>query len=262
MKIIQHKLIKNSLAYVQGYVRKVDHPLPAMLIVPGGSFTHIPYGQAESFALDATARGYQSFYLRYSFSNEKDPLYPYPLKELCAAIAYLRQNATKFHINPQQITVEGFSIGGHVVALLNDFYDDPWFKKEIGFTDVNAIRPNATILGYPVIDLKMGFPKETVIPHWIDNQRELRAEYHVTDTNVPTFIWTTADDNFVDSRNALAYGYELDKHHIKAEIHMFFHGHHGMALANRVTAHEPDKNDPHVAHWTKLADEFLRSIYK
>ena len=234
-----------------------------MIIVPGGSYTHIPLHQAESFALTFTGYGYQSFFLRYSFEQEHRPLYPYPLIELAQAIKFVRQHADKLDVNPNQIVVAGFSVGGHIVSLLNDFYDSPWFHHESGYQDSNSIKPNATILGYPVIDLKMGFPtKNRKIKQWLDNGRELRAEYHVTDTNVPTFTWVTADDPFVPSLNAMLYAYELDKHHIKSEMHMFYHGPHGLALANRLTAWRPETDDPHVARWVPMADEFLRSIFK
>ena len=60
----------------------------------------------------------------------------------------------------------------------------------------------------------------------------------------------------------MLYAYELDKHHIKSEMHMFYHGPHGLALANRLTAWRPETDDPHVARWVPMADEFLRSIFK
>lgn len=268
MKIIKTKLLKNSKAYLKGYIRAFDDEKPAdtkspaIIILPGGSFTHIKPQQAESFALAFTALGYQSFYLRYSFQQEHRPLYPYPLLELCQAIKSVRQNAKKWHINPNEIVVAGFSVGGHIVSLLNDFYDSPWFKEKTGLTDTKLIQPNATILGYPVIDLRMGFPEKlATAKRWIDNLRELRAEYHVTDTNVPTFTWVTADDPFVPSQNAMVYAYELNKHHIPSEFHMFYHGPHGLALANRVTAWTPQTDDQHVARWVPMADEFLRSTF-
>ena len=268
MQIIQKKLLKNSKAYLKGYVRSKDPKrphlkYPAMIILPGGSFTHIPEHQAESFALTFTSYGYQSFYLRYSFEQEHRPLYPYPLLELCQAIMWIRKNADRFNIDPRRVVVAGFSIGGQVVSLLNDFYDSPWFKRETDYSNPQLFKPNATILGYPVIDLEMGFPpRQTTVKHWIDNGRELRAEYHVTDTNVPTFIWVTADDPFVSSLNAMQYGYELDKHHIPCEVHMFYHGPHGLALANRLTAWTKSTDDPHVARWIPMADEFIRAVLK
>ncbi|QBP17811.1 alpha/beta hydrolase [Acetilactobacillus jinshanensis] len=270
MKIITTKLLKNSKAYLKGYIRSnvygrkpKNEKFPAMIILPGGSFTHIKPQQAESFALAFTALGYQSFYLRYSFQQEHKPLYPYPMIELCKAIEYVRAHADEWDINPNQIVVAGFSVGGHVVSLLNDFYDSPWFKEESGFKDPNKIKPNVTILGYPVIDLRMGFPEKlSTAKRWIDNLRELRPEYHVTDTNVPTFTWVTADDNFVPSQNAMVYAYELNKHHIPSEFHMYYHGPHGLALANRVTAWSPETDDPHVSSWVPLADEFIHSIFK
>lgn len=81
MKILTQSLPNSSAAYLQGYLREnADSSVtyPTVIIVPGGSYTHIPEQQAEDLALAWVARGYQAFFLRYSFISEKRPSCPIP----------------------------------------------------------------------------------------------------------------------------------------------------------------------------------------
>ncbi|MHA8137780.1 lp_1002 family arylesterase [Lactobacillaceae bacterium Scapto_B20] len=266
MQIIKQSLLPSSNAYLKGYVRESDSDsqhfkYPAVIIVPGGSFTHISEQQGESFALSFTAKGYQSFYLRYSFENEKHPLLPHPILELAAAVSYVKQHADDLNVDPNRIVISGFSIGGLVVSLYNNLYDEPKLIEQTNAKSAQELKPAATILGYPVIDLKLGFPKDqNKIENWVTHDYEVAAENGVTKTNVPTFIWHTADDPFVPSINAIKYAEALAKQQIDYELHIFHHGRHGMAMANSLTAWNDESNDEHVAQWFPLAIEWLDQI--
>ncbi|TPR24702.1 alpha/beta hydrolase [Apilactobacillus micheneri] len=266
MKIIKESIRKNSNAFIQGYLRPADVETnnfkhPAIIILPGGSYNHIPMVQAESIALNYSAKGYQSFFVRYTFEQEARPLLPNPLVELANAIKMIRKNARKWNIDPNKIVISGFSIGGHITSLYNDFYDSKWLMDKVDVSDAKILKPNAVILNYPVTDLTLGFPgnKET-INNWVSDQKELAAEENVTDTNAPTFIWHTADDPFVSVNNSLKYSMSLNQHNIDNELHIFHHGPHGMALANSVTAWNEASNNPHVAKWFDLSNDWLKQI--
>lgn len=241
--------------------RHTDQQLPAIIYVPGGSYTHIQAEQAENICLAFAARHYQCFVLRYSFEDEKRPLLPAPLAELAKSIALIREHADEWHIDPDKIIPMGFSIGGQIVSLYNDYWSTDWLNK-LAATSPGQLKPNATILGYPVIDLNMGFPDdETKIKHWAgDKPDTFAAQKHVSSHNAPTFTWVTSDDPFVPVANSLAYSTALAQHHIQQELHVFRHGPHGMALATVATAWKPDADQPHVAHWLTLADEWLQEV--
>ncbi|MEJ6399668.1 alpha/beta hydrolase [Nicoliella lavandulae] len=266
MKIIQQSLSTNSAAFLKGYVRESDSDAqhfkyPAVLIVPGGSFTHISEQQAESFALSFAAQGYQSFYLRYSFESEKRPLMPHPVIELGQAMQYLHHHAVDLNIDAKRIIIAGFSIGGFIVSQYNNQYDQAALLNAVGAKDATELTPRAVILSYPVIDLSLGFPNEPAkINDWVNTPAEGAAENGVTKTNVPTFIWHTADDPLVPAMNSIKYAEALAKHQIDYELHIFHHGRHGMAMANQLTAWNNESNDPHVAKWFPLAIEWLNEI--
>ncbi len=264
MQIIKESLGSNTATYLQGYLREKDpdnpdHVYPAMIVVPGGSYTHIPEQQAETLAMAFANMGYQAFYLRYSFVDEKQPLHPAPLIELAKSMSLLRQNASEWLIDPERIAIAGFSVGGHIAALYNDYWHSQWLTKQAAVT-ADEIQPQAILLGYPVISPKLGFPvKEGMLAQWTDDPDTIAADEHVNNQNAPTFIWATTDDPLVPSANSLAYANALGQAKIPFELHLFRHGPHGLALANHLTAWKRDANQPHVAHWLKLAEEWLNA---
>lgn len=262
MQIVTESLGEDTKAVLHGFLQTPDEALPeqnypAIIIVPGGSYTHIPEAQAEKLALAFTSLGYQSFYLRYSFVDEKSPLHPAPVVELAQSVALIRQHADDWAIDPQRLALAGFSVGGHIVALYNDTWHQDWLTDQLGVS-AEALEPQATILGYPVISPKLGFPTdEQTLATWSDQPEQLAANEYVSDKNAPTFIWATADDPLVPASNSLAYATALAAHNVDYELHLFHHGPHGLALANHLTAWKRDANQPHVARWLQLADEWL-----
>ncbi|WP_407886754.1 alpha/beta hydrolase [Levilactobacillus sp. N40-8-2] len=261
MKIITQSLAPDTAAYLQGYLREGGNAAyPAMIIVPGGSYTHIPEQQAEDLALAWSARGFQAFFLRYSFTGEKNPLLPAPIVELAQSVATIRQHAVDWRVDANRINVAGFSVGGHIVALFNDLWHDTKINALAGIQPEQA-KPNAVILGYPVISPKLGFPTDDqVLASWSDNVDSIAADELVNDRNAPTFIWATAADPLVPVQNTLSYAQASLAHHVDTDLHIFHHGPHGLALANHVTAWKAGTDLPHVAHWMDLANEWLNDL--
>lgn len=265
MQIIQKSLATDQFstqATLTAYLtdpdpRMTDVHQPAIIYVPGGSYTHVQMQQAEAVILAFAARHYQCFVLRYSFETEKHPLMPAPLIELGKSIQMIRTHADQWHIDPDKIVPMGFSVGGHIVSLYNDYWHKQWLKDQAQATEKD-LKPNAVILGYPVIDLSLGFPNDDAkTAKWVDDVDLYAAQKHVNECNAPTFTWVTSDDPVVPVQNSLAYSTALAQHGIAQELHIFRHGPHGMALATNATAWKKSANQPHIAHWVTLADEWL-----
>ncbi|MFD1319098.1 alpha/beta hydrolase [Loigolactobacillus zhaoyuanensis] len=251
-------------AYLRAYIREPDtntgqEVYPAVIIVPGGGYTHIPEAQAETLALAFAARGFQAFYLRYHFTAEKSPLLPQPMFDLAAAISQIRQHAHQWHLDPNKITAAGFSVGGHIVSV----YNGSWQSEPLQAVAPTAeLKLNAAILGYPVIRLDAGWPPTAEKLAALTSQPEkLAADQLVNAACAPTFIWHTADDPLVPVQNSLLYINALAQHKVPFDAHIFHHGPHGLALADPQTAWQPDADQPHVAHWLDLAVEWLHEIW-
>ena len=121
----------------------LDRPL--VLVVPGGGYTHVSAREGDPVALQFAAAGYHTAVLDYAICEKaKDHM---PLRQLAEAIGLVRQHAAQWHILPEKIAVCGFSAGGHL-ALSGAVLDIPG--------EAAQPRPNAVILGYPVV---MAFKK-------------------------------------------------------------------------------------------------------
>lgn len=263
MQAIQQKLATGP-AQLTGLLHTPDENahqklLPAIIIVPGGGYTHIPVAQAETLALAFAGHGYQAFYLEYTLLGDQQPLGLAPVCDLGRAIQLIHQNAAIWHIDPNHITPVGFSVGGHIVALYNDYWQTELPSRlQIPATELSVAN---VILSYPVINPVFGYPTEaSTLAKWTTQPTELAADVQVNAHNRPTFIWATADDPLVPATNALAYAQALAQQQLPYELHLFNHGPHGLALSNSQTAWKPDANLPHAAHWLELALEWLKTL--
>ena len=125
-----------------------------VIICPGGGYQIVGRNEGEPVALEFLARGVQAFTLRYSVVPNR---HPQPMLELASAVAFVRENAARFNVN--RVAVCGFSAGGHLCGTLANFWHDPSVSRALG-GDAERYRPDAVILGYPVIsdDPVMGCP--------------------------------------------------------------------------------------------------------
>ena len=267
MKIEKHffreEAIKGFIPSVTLYLLdRVDNaPLrPMVMIIPGGGYVNKAENwEGERIAIEYNRAGFNAAVLNYSVY----PIYhPQPLLDAMDAIAFIRKNALSWQCDPNMIVVLGFSAGGHVTALYNDYWHTKWLRRLSGVAR-DQLRPNAVILGYPVIDLNLGFPKDaTTRAKWADDPARYNAAAHVNDLNEPTFMWTTFTDQVVPVQNTLSYSQALLAHRIPQELHVFAHGPHGMDIANALVAHHDDVDQPHVAHWVELACEWIDDLFK
>ncbi len=263
MEVRTFKLAADSAASLTAYLQTPTPKSPVrkfwpLIFVPGGSMTHIPVEETEKTAIAFAARGFQVFTLRYSFTSEKSPLYPAPLIDLANAVKLVKDHAKVWHLAKRHLILMGFSAGGHVVSLYNDYWASDWLRDLTGIKR-RILKPRAVILGYPVIDLDKGFPPAKTLPNWTDDVTRYNASLHVNRKNRPTFLWTTYDDDFVSVTNTMAYANALSREGVPMELHVFTHGPHGLDIANALTAHHPGGDNPHVAHWVQLACEWVRA---
>ena len=83
---------------------QTDRLRPAVLICPGGGYRGTSDREAEPIALRFLAQGYHAFVLRYSVETRM----PAALLDLAKAVATIRDNASAWFVDPDQITVVGF----------------------------------------------------------------------------------------------------------------------------------------------------------
>lgn len=99
---------------------------PVVLICPGGGYQMTSDREAEALAVRFMAMGYHAAILRYSVAPAR---FPEALLQLATAVAMLRENAEKWHIDTEKIVVQGSSAGGHLAASLVYSGTSPLLQK-------------------------------------------------------------------------------------------------------------------------------------
>lgn len=235
-----------------------DHAYPAMIVVPGGAYLMRSLREAEPVAFVFAAEGFQTFLLDYSVQTA----YPAPLVEAAMAVAYLRENAVKYAVNPNKIAVAGFSAGGHLTAMLATLFADQHVKTALGKKAASA-RPDAVVLSYPVISAEAGVTHgdsiATISGGDASIAQALSLETRVTAESAPAFIWHTAADDCVPVENSFRFARAYKQAGVPFELHVFEEGCHGLTVMNGFTRDEDPAAPPCAAKWKSLAVAWLQS---
>lgn len=211
-----------------------------ILILPGGGYTLLSNRESGPIATKFNMLGYNTAILYYS-CNGLDVL-----EEGKKALFELSKDY-------KNIFVIGFSAGGHLAGLLG--------------TEKEKYTLKGMILCYPVITLLDYTHEETAHKLLIKNdnleeRKKYSVELRVDKDTVPTFIWTTKDDELVPYENALLLIDSLNKYGIYNESIIYPHGRHGLALADEtaVVNHDLTFMDKEIAQWPLKTNEFIKKV--
>jgi len=244
------------------YILKGEHTRGLVLVCPGGGYQRISPREAEPVAMQFAAAGWHAAVVHYSVAPHK---HPQPLLDVSRAMCLIREHAGEWQVDSQKIAVCGFSAGGHVAASLGVHWEKPYVQAHPGIRP-GQNRPNALILGYPVITSGgfrhagsfQGLLGENPDPALL---KESSLERYVTPQTPPTFLWHTVEDQSVPVENSLLFAQALRKHNVPFELHVYPNGRHGLSLATIETARPDLPSNPHVAGWMRLCLEWLQSIF-
>ena len=237
---------------------------PCIVVCPGGAYKSTAPREAEHIATQFMAKGFSAVILHYSCHEAK---FPCALTELSWTIKHIRENAEQWDIDPDRIAVIGFSAGGHLVASLGAYWNDPEIQKLAGVSGEEN-KPNGLILGYPVItggefahkgSLKNLFGAENAQNEEIIEKFSI--EKHVSAAFPATYLWHTATDAGVPVENSLMLAMALSREKIPFELKVFPEGPHGLSLANWQTCEGKEKLcQPRVEGWAEDAISFITDI--
>lgn len=264
MKHLRFKLWQDSdeRPYLDTYILEGQRQRPLVLVLPGGGYGFTSEREAEPIALQFTAAGFHAAVLHYSVHPVRHPM---PLRDAAKAMCVLRQQAAEWQIAPDQIAVCGFSAGGHLAASLGVHCSQSYVTAAPGVS-YPANRPNALILGYPVIssgphrhqgsfDHLLG-PEATA-----ELRHQMSLEHQVSPDTPPTFLWHTGDDSAVPVENSLLFAASLRRAGVPFELHVYPHGPHGLSLATPETDNGEMGSNSHVATWMQLCVQWLQQQF-
>lgn len=205
---------------------------PAVLVIPGGGYRFCSDREAEPVAFAYLKAGYQAFILRYSLNEQA--VWPHPLDDYEQAMALIRENAEAWHVAANRVAVIGFSAGGHLAACA---------------ATMSKHRPNAAILGYPVID---GACARDYLPSAPD------VIGHVDGDTCPCFVFATRTDNLVPVSNAVHMVAALCANDVAFESHIYSNGHHGLSTGD--ASIEGEAFSERYPHWVEDSVSWLADM--
>ena len=209
----------------------------AVLIAPGGGYNHVVIDK-EGFELGQwlAARGTTAFVLFYRLPHQGWVAGPdVALADAQRAMRVIRRDHRRFGIDPQRISVMGFSAGGHVAASLATRFAAPAYAP-VDAADALSPRPDAAALIYPVISMHAD------LAHPGSRERLLGVDpppalvmAHSPDANVPEnapffFLLHAEDDDVVPIGNALAMRAGLKARGVAVDSHFYAEGGHGFGI--------------------------------
>lgn len=250
---------------------------PAVIVVPGGAYLSCPRHGAEgdpvamAFAMD----GYQAFVLEYSVASrapEGKTLFPAQLYDFGKAFLTIRENADKWNVDVDRISIIGFSAGAHLCGMLATTWHTSLLSDRFGVPAEN-FRPFAAVLMYGIYDYVLQtkepgeheakLPVNHHVPvYGVPNpSEEVLRQYspalHVDEHTPPTFLAAAQDDKMVNPKNTFRMAEALASNNIPYELHMYEHGSHGFALGRNMM--EPWRGDLAFScdKWLEQAKTFL-----
>lgn len=223
----------------------------AILIFPGGGYEGRAVHEGASYAEFFASRGILSVVVDYRvFPN----FFPTPLQDAQRALQLLRYNAHLYGIDKNKVAVMGSSAGAHLASLLSTY------REFIAVCDDDVSRenflPNAQILCYGVLTLSHTYAHKGSAKKLLGGQikqlDKALSPILMADEETPqAFLWHTLADSVVPVENSLEYVKTLRKQGVKAELHIFPDGEHGLGLSledNAICRHNAQWKDL-LLHW-------------
>lgn len=219
-------------------IYRPEHPKGAFLVVPGGGYEILAIGEAAPFVKPLLQAGYIVCLAMYS--TKKAAKWPAPLLDIIQAEKILLSHCPEAR---GQVTVMGFSAGGHLAA---NFAERQWAEA------YHYPRPNHLILGYPVISLDLPTHKESkefITGKDVSLIEPLSAEKHIDGSYPPTFVWRCESDPIVPIVNSDSFVESLQKADIPHQYVIYPGDGHGWGIGTETTA----------ANWLQKAIQFIEN---
>lgn len=208
---------------------------PAVLILPGGGYQMCSDREADPIVLPYLKAGYHAFILRYSLREHA--VWPNPLNDYDTAMALIRRKAEEWNLYADKIAVIGFSAGGHLAASAATMSEN---------------RPNAAILGYPVINEENAHIWEKTAPDIVSA---------VDKDTCPCFVFATRTDTTVPVENSLQFVTALAANNISFESHIYAYGPHGFSTAEDSVLTPGTRICNRAPHWVADSIEWLKDMF-
>ena len=147
--------------YYPSEVNETDRLLPVIVWIHGGALISGSKDQLANYCKILASKGFVVVAIDYSTAPESK--YPKPLIQTNAALAYLKANAVRLHIDSGSFILAGDSGGAHIAAQMGNITVDSSYSKLLGIIpSLNSKELSGLILycgPYDIdnVNLKSGF---------------------------------------------------------------------------------------------------------
>lgn len=217
-----------------------DQNTGAVIIFPGGGYAiNALSHEGHDVALKFNEIGITAFVVKYRIPDDRTMLNKEigPLQDAQQAIKVVREQASKYKIDPERIGIMGFSAGGHLASTAGTHFKETHISNEKN----TSLRPNFMILIYPVISFQDDIGHRGSRNNLLGNEPSKEKvnmysnELQVTKETPPSFLVHASDDKTVAVANSIRFYESLVKQSIPAELHIYQEGGHGFGLNNPTT---------------------------
>lgn len=210
--------------------------LPAKANATGRAVVACPGGAYQTLALAHEGYDWASFFndrgialavVAYTMPHGNPAL---PAADVEKAIAILRDSASVWNLNPQDIGIMGASAGGHLAST-------------VATHAAPAVRPNFQILFYPVITMDpaythMGSHNNLLGPSPSKEQEELYSNEKQVKADTPrAVIFFSDNDKAVSPMNGINYYAALKAAKVPASLFIYPAGGHGWGYKPKFRYH-------------------------
>ncbi len=192
------------------YLPKGSGPFPAVLFIHGGGWSSGDRTQLRVPAAYLAERGIAAVAVSYRLSGQAT--YPAAIEDVKEAVRWVRANAARYRIHPDNLGAAGSSAGGHLAALLALTAGKAEQIKAV--VPLNPVLDLTALQGSPMVAKFLGAP----CPERMELCREASPVFRVHPGAPPFYIMHGTDDKTVPYSQATAMVAALKKAGVQARL--------------------------------------------
>ena len=204
-KDIEYKNVNGKSLQLDIYKPKnSDKPLPLLVFIHGGSWSHGKRSDYMVYLMSFVKKGYMTATVSYRLL--KDGPYPACVEDITDAVQWFYRNGEKYGYDPDRIALIGGSAGAHLALLAAYEWKKPRAINDTTVTEKSRHRIKAVVDIYGPIDLTTDYAKNqrlvnNLIGHPYSETPELYREAspisYLDKSDPPTMIIHGTSDDLV-----------------------------------------------------------------
>ena len=117
-------------AFYPSDIGGTERVLPTIVWIHGGGFIGGNKSDVANYLRIVASKGYTTIGVNYSIAPRR--IYPTPVRQANAALAFVTRNAKRLHIDPTKLFLAGDSAGAQIAAQLALVISAPRYAVEVG----------------------------------------------------------------------------------------------------------------------------------